>query len=201
MQRRRQAHIVIAALALVLAASCGGGTPGGTGSSGFSAAVDRMTGLRSVRMVGEASGPETTKDVVTMDYQAPDRLHIVQTGSEKHESFQIGSTLHQSEWGRPGYFRPLVLPPNHTTAQAAVFGVMQAMRDRNPVRDGTTYRLLLPDGKGSMIARMEGGYVTEVTVDSAGVRRVQKYSLFNEAPEVIEPPADRILPPLPATPN
>ena len=52
-----------------------------------------------------------------------------------------------------------------------------------------------------MIAKVKDGYVTELTTDSGGVHSVQQYSLFNKAPDVTEPPADRVLAPLPTAPK
>ena len=56
-------------------------------------------------------------------------------------------------------------------------------------------------GAKDMSTPCEDGYVTELTTDSGGVQRVHQYSLFNKAPDVIEPPADRVLAPLPTAPK
>jgi len=198
--RVRRRYVVLLALAEAVVASCGG-TQRAAASADLSAAIDRMLGLESVRVVEQATGPNTTPDVVTIDLHTPDRLHIVQTGSEAHESFQIGSALYQDEPGQPGYFRPVSLSPAQAASKDTGFGVLEAIRGHATTRAGKTYRLALPNGAGSLTAKVEGGFVTELTQDAGGVRRMQEFSRFNAAPAVVEPPADRVLPALPALPK
>lgn len=193
----------MATLVAAATVSCGGGGgTGATGSSEFDAAVERMVNLQSVRMTGHASGPDTSPDTLTADYQAPDRLRSVQTGTDDSESLLIGSSLYEAETGRPGYYRPVPLPPGRGGAQTVVFGLLRAMQAGKPAGRNGAYRLTLPGGAGSMVARVADGYVIELTTtDERGVVRVQQYSLFNQAPEVHEPPADRVLAPLTTAPK
>ena len=161
------------------------------GSSELSAAVENMSALQSVRIVQGASGLDT----VTIDYQAPDRLRIVQPDGQ--ESLQIGSTIYAPEFGRPGFFRPITSPPNGFRAKD-LFLPLESMRSGTAVRSGDSYRVAAPDDTGAATAKVKDGHVSELVLDSDGVQRVYTFSLFNSAPPVLEPPADHVLPASPA---
>jgi hypothetical protein len=72
------------------------------------------------------------------------------------------------------------------------------MRSGTAVRSGDSYRVTAPAGAGTATAKVQNGRVVELVLDSDGVQRVYTYSLFNEAPAVMEPPADHVLPAPPA---
>gem|GEM_PF-4277502 len=186
---------------MIVAASCSrNGTHVVSGSSELLAAVVRTSALQSVRVVENSSGPHTTRDLITIDYQAPDRLHTIQTGTEADESFQIGSIIYQQVVGRPGYFWTLGLSAHRGTAQN-LFGLLQVIKSQIAVKQGGMYRVTLSHGAGSLTVKLGNGYVTELAADSGGVRSVQKFSLFNIAPSVVQPPADHILPAPPPAPK
>ncbi|MGH3529653.1 MAG: hypothetical protein ACRDQ6_20450 [Pseudonocardiaceae bacterium] len=200
-RRRLTAQFAIGSVAVISVGACGGG--GGhlaTGSSGLSSAVDRMSALQSVRIVEHSSGPDTTPEVITLDYQAPDRLRSTQTGVGAQASIQIGATLYLEEFGQLGYYRPAALPASRGPAQSLLAG-LQALKQGSVVQQGDTYRRVLPGSAGSLTARLDNGYVVELTTETNGVQLVQEFSLFNQAPEVVAPAADHLLPPLAAPPS
>ncbi len=195
------ARLIFAAVAVISIASCGSGsdTVGAAASSEVSAALDRMAALRSVRIMAHATGPNTTNDIVTTDFEPPDRAHTVQSGTENSESFYIGSTVYQSEPGRPGYFRPVALPANGPPRN--LLAPLQSLKGASASKKGDTYRVAVPGGSVAVAIRVQGGYITEFSAEAAGVRTVESFSLFDRAPAVVEPSADHLLPALPTAPE
>lgn len=197
----------------VSSVTCGNDYDGSTravAGEGFAAATLRRAAeatisVKSLRaeVSGEADG-EGQAGRSVIDYQAPDRIRsLSQSSMGTTETLAIGATIYASVLGKPDYF--IQLPASSGSDEAKIFlVVLKVVRDaKEVVRKGDEFLFTIPAGlfgeeAADGAARVVEGRITTLAFqhqhDDQRIGVLYRFSMFDSAPPVGPPPADRVVP-------
>jgi hypothetical protein len=170
----------------------------------------RMRSFRAT--ITTTGGPGLEETTTVVDYEAPDRMRLVQTAMspslppiEPLVQIAISTTSYFSVPGRPGFFFRLTVPTDATVG--LVLTPLRALLQASDVeQDGPVFTFSipafqeLPSGPGE--ARISQGRIVSLTMqpefDGLEIRYEYTFSMFDSAPPVTPPAKDRIVPYEPA---
>ena len=171
----------------------------------LTAAADATLALRSFHMDATLRGPSPSQTHgATVDYQAPNRVRMVQSGPPKEIIVAIGNTLYVMDQPGARYkdgASPLLFPLEQlkTAVVTGHSGNTYRLRFRMPPQTSTLNQFAPPGTTLSGVAVTDGGLVTSVTLHgtlgSVAFTEVYQLSEFNSAQAVVPPKPSNAGPP------